>query len=238
MNYKFVKGIIDALGVKNVINVEFAPKKKCNYDCLYCELGKANNIQNDCGKFNSVSEIFIEIQTFLLDNPEINFVMLSGCGNYALFSGFSSLVKMIRENLPELGIMTYTSATMLSREEIQKELTNCNIIGCNLNSVFEDDLHLCCHPSSNHRLKTTLDNLKLFSNHFTGMLIVETEFIRGINDTEKNIDGLIEYLSDVQPNVYNVVGNNFQGRSLSEDFTSLLKNKMNEAPFPVKFHLK
>ena len=238
MKYKFVKGIIDTLGVKNVLKVEFAPGQKCNYDCLHCELGRANNAHNNFGKFTSSSEIFIEIQAFLVDDPEIKFVMLSGCGHYALYSGFSSLVKKIRENLPELGIMTYTNASILSREEIQEELAYCNIIGCNINSVFEDDLYLCSKPSSNHRLRIALEKLKIFSNHFTGMFIVETEFIHGINDTEKNIDGLINYLSEIQPNIYAVKGKNNQDNSLSEEFTLLLKNKMNDAPFPVKFHLK
>lgn len=34
MKYRFVKGIVNALGVKDVLKVGFNPNKTCNFDCV------------------------------------------------------------------------------------------------------------------------------------------------------------------------------------------------------------
>ena len=69
------------------------------------------------------------------------------------------------------------------------------------------------------------------------MLLVDSKFIHGINDTEESLDSLLAYLSEIQPNHYVVYGTQYHGQRLSEYFTDLLRAKTIDLPFPVSLHL-
>ena len=69
------------------------------------------------------------------------------------------------------------------------------------------------------------------------MLLVDSKFVSGINDSEESLDSLLTYLSEIQPNHYIIYGTQYQGQKLSENFTNLLREKMADLPFPVSLHL-
>ncbi len=47
MNYRFVKGKVNAIRVKDVLKVGFNPTKTCNFDCVYCIVGRTNKWLNN-----------------------------------------------------------------------------------------------------------------------------------------------------------------------------------------------
>ncbi|MHA1155081.1 MAG: radical SAM protein [Candidatus Heimdallarchaeota archaeon] len=237
MNYRFVKGKVNALGVKDVLKVGFNPIKICNFDCVYCIVGRTNKCLNNRIEFYTVSEIFNEIYHYIRENGTVPYVLLTGSGEPALYSGFGELVEKIKDNFPEIGIMAYTNATLLSRKDVQNEFARIDILGCTINSVYLNEFHNICRPNDEVNLKNALEGLKEFSRHFTGMLIVDSKFVHGLNDTERNVEGLIEYLSEVQPNEYSVVTRKHHGQNLTKEFISFLEDKMSDLPFPVSIQL-
>ena len=237
INYKFVQGIISILGIKNVLSVKFTSNKRCNFNCLYCEKGWANNTLASKTNVPDYNDIFEEVKHYLTHHNDASFVMLSCCGESALYSGFGALALKIKEEFPEIGIMTYVNAIQLSNKAIQQELSLCHILGCNIDSVFEDEFQMICRPSNNLSFTSILEGLKDFSRHFKGMLLVDSKFVSGINDSEESLDSLLTYLSEIQPNHYIIYGTQYQGQKLSENFTNLLREKMDDLPFPVSLHL-
>jgi len=237
MEYKFVKDVMNALGCQNVLKVDFSPKKTCNFDCIYCSVGRTTNWLMERTEFYPVEEIFSEISSYIDNNGEVNYIMLTGSGEPALYSGFGRLSEMIKQQYPNIGIMAYTNGTLLNRKDVQTEFSNCDIIGCNLNSVYEGEFKKICRPLTKVRLQDTLNGLKEFSKHFKGILLFDTKFVRDINDTEKNVQGLIEYLKEVQPNKYTVINRKYKGQELTEEFKAFLEQTMRDLPFPVDLYL-
>ena len=225
------------MGYKNILIVDVNPKKACNFNCVYCPIGQTDKWTNERVNFFPAEELFSEINHFVNENPMVEGTILTRSGEPALYKGFGQLAKMIREAYPKFVIMAYTNASLLSRKDIQEEFSLCNVIGCNLNSVFEDEFQRICRPHSEVRLKNALDGLTEFAKHYKGLLRIDTKFVPGLNDTERNLLGLIDYLSEVQPNAYAVVGREYKGKQLSEEFTTLIKDKMSDLPFPTQFHL-
>ncbi|MBN1328812.1 MAG: radical SAM protein [Candidatus Heimdallarchaeota archaeon] len=144
MDYKFVIGKTSVLGFENVLKVDFTPKKTCNFDCLYCVLGRTTFWLNERKEYSNVDEIFHEIKFYLENNKKIKYILLTGSGEPALFSGFGNLVDIIKNKYPEIKIMAYTNCSLLTRKDVTNEFLKCDIIGCNLNAVYEDEFRKVC----------------------------------------------------------------------------------------------
>lgn len=237
MEYKFLKEITNALGCQNVLPVDFSPKKTCNQDCIYCGVGRTTNWTMKRTEFYPIDEVYSEISNYMDHNGKVEFVLLTGSGEPSLYSGFGMLAEKLKNNYPNLGIIAYTNGTLLNRKDVQNEFAKCNVLGCNLNSVYEEEFKQICRPFKEVRLQDTLNGLKEFSKHFKGILLFDTKFVKGLNDSERNVLGLIDYLKEVQPNKYTVISKNHKGQELTEEFVTYVKETMKDLPFPVDLHL-
>ncbi|NHJ32083.1 MAG: radical SAM protein [Asgard group archaeon] len=237
MEYKFVKDVINALGCQNVLKVDFSPKKTCNFDCIYCIVGRTTKWTMERTEFYPIEEVYSEISHYIDNNGKVEYVILTGSGEPALYSGFGELSDKIKKNYPNVGIMAYTNGTLLNRKDVQAEFAKCDVLGCNLNSVYDEEFKKICRPLDDVRLQDTLNGLKEFSRHFKGVLLFDTKFVKGMNDTERNVQGLIEYLKEVQPNKYAVISRKHKGQELTDDFVSFVKETMKDLPFPVDLYL-
>lgn len=234
MEYKYLRGKNDIMGYKNILVVDINPKKACNFNCVFCPIGETDKWLNKRKEFFPVDEIFNEINNFVQENKEVTGTMLTRSGEPALYKSFGKLAMRIREKYPEFVIMAYTNASLLHLKEVQEEFSLCNVIGCNLNSTFNNEFQKISRPHSGVILRNILDGLLEFSKHFRGILRIDTKFLPELNDTEKNIDGLLDYLRKVQPNTYTVIGRKHKGKQLSKEFSGLIREKMNDLPFPTQ----
>ncbi|HUT79597.1 MAG TPA: radical SAM protein [Candidatus Bathyarchaeia archaeon] len=235
MDYKYVVGLINALGFQNVLKVDFTPKKTCNFDCVYCSVGRTTIWLNERKEYNEVEDILHEIQFYLKNNDEIKYMMLTGSGEPALFSGFGKLVKEIKKNFPEIKIMAYTNCSLLPRKDVVNEFLDCDILGCNLNAVYDEEFKKICRPINGFKLKDILDGLLKFKKIFKGIIFVDSKFVAEMNDTSRNLNGLIEYLSDLKPDRYTALIHKHKGKSPSEEFTKEVNERISKLPFTTNF---
>ncbi|MGC9779278.1 MAG: radical SAM protein [Candidatus Heimdallarchaeota archaeon] len=237
MNCKFVKGIIEALGFKNVLKVDFSPKKTCNFDCVYCGVGRTSTWLNERSEFYPVEDVFFEIDYYIEHNGEIRYVMLTGSGEPALYKGFGELVAKIKQKYPNLKIMAYTNCSLLSRKDVHYEFLQCDVLGCNLNAVYNDEFQKICQPFSPVRLKDALNGLVQFKKVFKGVIFVDSKFVKDLNDTHRNLNGLIEYLADLKPDRYIAVIRNYKGTKPTDEFVNLVKQKVDDLHFTTKVYV-
>ena len=237
MEYKFLKEITNALGCQNVLPVDFSPKKTCNHDCIYCGVGRTTKWTMERSEFYPIEDVFSEINKYIENNGIVEYILLTGSGEPALYSGFGELADKIREKFPSIGIIAYTNGSLLNRKDVQNEFAKCTILGYNLNSVYNKEFKKICRPLEDVRLQDTLNGLKEFSKHFKGNLMFDTKFVRDLNDTKRNVQGLIDFLKEIQPNSYTVISKKHKGQELTEEFASFIRESMKDLPFPVDLHL-
>jgi wyosine [tRNA(Phe)-imidazoG37] synthetase (radical SAM superfamily) len=228
MDYKFIKGISRILGFDNVLQVDFSPKKTCNFDCIYCGVGKTDKWLNERQEFFTPDDVFDEIYRFKAQNGVIKYILLTGSGEPALYKGFGELVSLIRESYPEIKLMAYTNGSMLTRSDVQAEFKQLDVIGCNLNAVYEQEFRTVSQAMDSVHLKDVLDGLLQFKKQFHGVLFIDTKFVNGVNDTNRNLIGLMEYIKDLNPDKYTIIHRKYKGELPSEEFIKLANDQVSE----------
>ncbi len=233
MTYKFVKETATILGFQDVLQVDFSPKKTCNFDCIYCGVGKTSTWLNERQDFFTAEEIFDEIENYIIQNGDIKYIMLTGSGEPALYKSFGALVSLIKSKYPNIKLMAYTNGSLLSRSDVQSEFAKLDIIGCNLNAVYEEEFRVVSQAMNVVHLKDILEGLLNFKKIFQGVIFIDTKFVSDVNDTERNLIGLIDFINELKPDKYTIINRKYKGKLPSEEFISLVKEKSNQLSLPM-----
>jgi wyosine [tRNA(Phe)-imidazoG37] synthetase (radical SAM superfamily) len=237
MAYKFVKDVKDIRGLRSVLNIDFSPKKTCNYDCVTCVSGRTNYLTGDRKEFYPAEDVFSEIKSYIEANGAPEHILLTGSGEPTLYAGFGKLARMIKDKFPDLKVLVYSNFTLLHREEVRREVALCDLVWGNFNTVIEDEFSKMYRPHESVKLPDVIDGMKKFRVDYNGNFTIDTRFLTGINDTDKNINGLRELMISLNPSKYHVIDAKYGGQTLREDFIGMLKKTFEGLPFTVEYHI-
>lgn len=237
MAHKFVTGVSELRGLKNVMSIDFSPKKTCTYDCVNCGLGRTNFLTDQRAEFHDPKDVFDEIKSYVNENPAPQYIMLTGSGEPSLYAGFGRLVKMIKNELPGIKTMVFSNFSLLRREDVRKEIALCDFVWGNFNTVIEDEFRKIYRPIKSMNVKGVMDGMMQFNADYSGVFETDTRLLKGINDNEKSVDGLVEFMKTIAPNKYHIFDAKYGGATLSPDFVDLAKRKFKDLPFAVEYNV-
>lgn len=237
MPYRFVTGVNDLRSFKDVLGIDFSPKKTCTYDCVNCISGRTNILTDKRDEFHPPDDVFGEIETFINEDHMPEHVLLTGSGEPTLYAGFGTLARMIKERFPDVKVMVYSNFSLLDREEVRREVAACDIVAGNFYTVFDNEFKRIYRPIESIKLKNVMDGMKAFRTEYNGSFMTDTRFFAGINDNEKNVDGLREFMTEINPHKYYIMDAKYGGKPLSPDFVSMVKKEFSDVPFQVEYKL-
>lgn len=235
MAYRFVTGVNDLRGLKDILGIDFSPKKTCTYDCVNCISGRTNILTDKRDEFHPPKDVFSEIETFVNEDHKPNYVLLTGSGEPTLYAGFGRLARMIKDRFPDIKVMVYSNFSLLDREEVRHEVGVCDVVGGNFNTVFDDVFRKIYRPIESIQLQNVMEGLRKFRDEYKGIFEPDTRFFAGINDNEKNVDGLKDFMKDLGPRKYYIFDAKYGNKPLSPEFIDTLKKKFRDLPFPVEY---
>ncbi|MHA1442390.1 MAG: radical SAM protein [Candidatus Heimdallarchaeota archaeon] len=234
MAYAFVKQCDDSKWFGKRLHVNFFKKKTCTFDCVYCEDGPTNTKVVQRVHLFPASRVFEEISDHIEKNGEPDYVWYSCMGEPTLCLALGDLNKMIKENFPKVKIGSWTNCTLLYRKDVREELSTCDFVIADLDSVNDNDFYMINQPHEKIKLDLILASLKQFREEYKGKLWIHSVFIKGYNDSPESIDALIDYLKEVNPTSYYVsLPNRFS--PLAENFKETLEEKLAKASIEVVF---
>lgn len=237
MSYKFVKGTNDIGGLGSVLGVDFSPHKVCSFNCMYCGVGPTTRKIFDREEFYPVEDVFDEIRDYVEKNSKPDYVMLTGSGEPTLYSGFGRLAKAIKEAFPDIKPTIYTNGSLLHYQDVRDQVSLCDLVMINLNTVDEVTFRRICRPHKKVVLDSVIDGIKQFRAQYTGLLWMDVVLVKGINDSEEALEGLMDTVMGIGPDLYRVrtVRQTVEGRvePVSAEFGERLKKKWENVPLEI-----
>jgi wyosine [tRNA(Phe)-imidazoG37] synthetase (radical SAM superfamily) len=236
MPYKYVGNVADMHGLKDVLKIDFSPPKTCTYDCVFCDVGRTNFLTNARSKFHPAEDVFNEIRDHISDKGAPQHILLTGSGEPTLYARFGKLTRMIKDEFRNIKLVVYSNCSLLKREDVRNEVAVCDIVGGHFNTVSEDEFSKIHRPHRSIKLHDVMDGLKKFRNEHNGIFELDTLLLRGINDNERNVEGLSAFVKDIRPSRYRVFAIKYKGQALAKDFLELVKKRFEDFPFAVEYN--
>jgi wyosine [tRNA(Phe)-imidazoG37] synthetase (radical SAM superfamily) len=237
MNYKYLFGPVPSRRLGISLGVDLVPYKVCSLNCVYCECGKTTNLTIERKEYVPTDTIITELQSYLSDNPKLDYITFSGSGEPTLHKDFGKIAQFIKKNFPQYKLALLTNSTLFHLESMRKEVEILDLILPSLDAVSEDVFQKINRPNQKLIAQGIIDGLIALRKEFKGLMWLEIFIIQGINDNEKEIAHLNEVLPKIKPDEIQL---NSLDRPGTEDWVQvadrlvLEKIKAQLEPLPVK----
>jgi len=208
------------------LGVDLIPAKTCSFDCLYCQVGKTTSKTIQRKSFTPVQEVVSEIKERLLQTvPDA--ITLAGSGEPTLHSEIGQIITLIKD-ITDINVALLTNGALLWMETVRKDVLGADIIMPTLSSSLEATFKKIHKPHPQLELKTVIDGLILLRQEYKGSLFLEMVFLAGINDTDKELEGLKNLTDRISPDkiqLNTVVRPPADSRAMSLDRKRLMEIK-------------
>lgn len=120
---KYVFGPIPSRRLGRSLGIDPIPLKTCNWNCVYCQLGRTSELTNERRDYFPPDEIIAEVKTALQshDAEEIDWLTFAGSGEPTLHASLGRIIAELKEatNVP---IAVITNGSLLYLPEVRAAL--------------------------------------------------------------------------------------------------------------------
>lgn len=197
---KYVFGPVPSRRLGRSLGVDLVPYKTCTYDCVYCQLGFTNDKTITRQDYVPVDEVIKEVAEGLSEGVKPDYITLSGSGEPTLHSGIGSVIRKIKD-LTDIPIAVLTNGSLLWLPQVRREISAADLVIPSLDAASPEIFSRINQPHSKIKFEQFVEGLIAFRKEYRGQIWLEIFLVKGINDTENEISGLVELAKKIKPDV-------------------------------------
>ena len=203
---KRVYGPVPSRRLGQSLGIDPVPLKTCNWNCVYCQLGRSKPMINERREYFPSDQILSEVEeTLAAHKPgEIDWVTFVGSGETTLHSGIGFLIRQVKKLTP-LPVAVITNGSLLYRPEVREELAAADAVLPTMDAGNEELYRRINRPHPDITFQQQVEGLKAFRKAYSGNLWIEVMLVRGLNDTEKALKELAGLLAEIQPDEVHIL---------------------------------
>jgi wyosine [tRNA(Phe)-imidazoG37] synthetase (radical SAM superfamily) len=181
---------------KRVLEINILPEKYCNFDCIFCPLGRSKNKIDSQISFNSVNDSLTELDEIIgQTNPDIIFI--NSKGEALVHNQINTIIHFIKTK--GLSVRLLSNGYLLARKEYIHIANQCDEVIGELKAITEEAFHKVQRPLQDYTLTEYISNMAIFRKQYLGKFIFEITLIKGYNDDEASIEKLKNVIQDISP---------------------------------------
>jgi len=182
------------------LGVDPIPFKTCNYNCVYCQLGRTTPLTNKRKEYFPCDEILDELRRAIsgLGPDDVDFITIVGEGEPLLYSQLGRLIHEAKE-LTSLQLAVITNGSLMSVPEVRADLVEADVVIPSLDAADQETFRRINRPWPKLRIADIIDGLVAFRSESRAKLWIEVMLIRGINDTEEALQQLAVAVRRIEP---------------------------------------
>jgi len=199
LQYSYLFGPVPSRRLGMSLGVDLVPPKTCSMNCVYCESGITTDFTSERKSFFPVSDIIAELDCFLAEKPQLDYITFSGAGEPCLYLGIGQLIEFIKEKYPEYKIALLTNSMMLTDPDVFAEVKAVDLIIPSLDAASSDIFMKINRPVSSVDCGKLITALADFKKESDAKFWLEIFVVSGVNTTEKSMDSLAEAVAQIKP---------------------------------------
>jgi len=197
---QYVYGPIPSRRLGRSLGVDPIPLKTCNWNCVYCQLGRSTPLTSERRDYIPVDAILAELTQVLHQHGagELDYISFVGSGEPTLHAGIGRLIRSVKA-MTTLPVAVITNGALLYRKDVRSDLLAADVV---MPTVSAGTAQLFRHIHRPHRsagFDHFIEGLIAFRAEYTGQLWVEVMLLRGLNDSVAALHELAKVLRAIQP---------------------------------------
>lgn len=197
---KYVYGPVPSRRLGQSLGIDTIPLKTCNWNCVYCQLGRTVPLTNERCEYFPREEILSEVQETLTSHKagEIDWVTFVGSGEPTLHTSIGWLIRQVKK-ITDLPVAVITNGSLLYLPEVRQDLIAADAVLPSLDAGTAELYRQINRPYPEITYERFLGGLVDFQRRYWGKLWIEVMLVRDLNDTEEALRAIAEALHNIEP---------------------------------------
>ncbi|MFC1691977.1 radical SAM protein [Candidatus Latescibacterota bacterium] len=195
---KYIYGPVPSRRLGLSLGIDIIPPKHCTLSCIYCQLGKTPHITIEHHEYIPAEKVLEELKELLHRGVKTDWITFAGSGEPTLHSGLGSMIRNVK-SLTDIPVCVITNGTLLWDPCVQKELLGADAVLPSLDSAVEQTFQDICHPHRDLSIVEIIDGLVQFRKEYSGKILLEILFVKGLNDSQKELEHLRDAVKKIKP---------------------------------------
>ena len=181
---------------RKVLEVNILPEKYCNFDCVFCPIGRSQHKTDVQRSFPGTDNSIVELENNINAlNPDLIFI--NSKGEALLNDRIDDIIDLIKAN--GKAVRLFTNGYLLGRSEYMKIANRCDEVVGELKVLSEEDFQRLQRPIKGYTLAEYISNMAAFRRQYAGRFIFEITIIKGCSDGPGSIEKLKDIIREISP---------------------------------------
>ena len=198
MDYVF--GPVPSRRLGRSLGIDPIALKTCNWNCVYCQLGRTAPLTGERGNYTPAGQIVEEVHRALETHwsGEVDWVTFVGSGEPTLHESLGWMIRQVKA-LTSTPVAVITNGSLLYRPEVREELSVADAVLPSLDAGTDSLYRAINRPHPTFTFDRLVDGLAEFRHGYTGKLWIEVMLVKQLNDNEAALKDLAAVLSRIEP---------------------------------------
>ena len=176
-----VYGPVPSRRLGRSLGVNHVPPKTCSYSCVYCQLGRTDNMICDRRRFYDPGVIVEQVRERVeAAGDEIDYVTFVPDGEPTLDINLGAMIETVNEMGAKTAVIG--NASLLWMEDVRSDLMAADWVSVKVDAVTEEAWRRVDRPHGGLDHGKVLDGVRTFAGEYGGTLSTETMLVKGFND--------------------------------------------------------
>ncbi|MBX9138958.1 MULTISPECIES: radical SAM protein [unclassified Clostridium] len=181
---------------KRVLEVNILPEKYCNFDCIFCPIGRSKNKVDSQISFNEIDVDLNELDN-KIEETKAELIFINSKGEALINDKINKIISFIKNK--GLIVRLLSNGYLLGKDEYKKIANNCDEVIGEIKVITEEHFQKVQRPIEGYTIDKYISNMALFNKQYKGKFIFEITIIKGYNDNEKSVNELKDIITKIKP---------------------------------------
>ena len=181
---------------KRVLEINILPEKHCNFDCIFCPIGRSKYKIDSQKSFGKMDKSLIELEN-MIENTKAELIFINSKGEALVNDKINDVINIIKAK--GLYIRLLTNGYLLGRDEYIKTANKCDEVIGEIKVIKETDFQKVQRPIEGYTLEEYISNMAAFNKQYKGKFIFEITIIKGYNDDDESVDKIKNIIKEISP---------------------------------------
>ncbi len=198
--FKYVFGPIPSRRLGMSLGVDLVPHKICNYDCVFCEVGRTVRTVNVRKEYIKKEDIISELERFFesFSDQQVDHITLTGSGETTLNVKLGEIIREIKERF-SYPVAVLTHSGNIYDPQVREELSYADVVCPSLDAATQEVFEKVNRPHPGIKVGDVVEGLRKFREIFGGTMLLEVLLVDGINNTEEELEKIGEAVRYIEP---------------------------------------
>lgn len=179
-----------------VLEMNVLPQKYCNFDCIFCPIGRSPEKIDEQKNFEKNNESIVELEN-ILKNNDIDLVFINSKGEALINNKIIDIITLIKNN--GIHVKLLSNGYILNTEPYKTIANSCDQVIGEIKVSSDEDFQKIQRPIKGYTLEQHVINMSEFQKQYKGLFILEITIINGYNNDNKSIEKTKNIIKKIEP---------------------------------------